>query len=95
MNKNNIETAPMYTNRYDNPIKLKPISIKYMDIFKNKPIKYNTDTIGFLLIITRIPHIIENNVSISKLLSVKPLVLLFTSKNKVMIFNLTSPYFVG
>ena len=30
-------------------------------MLKNNPIKNNTDTIGFLLIITSIPHNIDNN----------------------------------
>jgi hypothetical protein len=37
-------------------MKFIPDSIKYADMHKNKPIKNNTDTIGFLLIITNIPH---------------------------------------
>jgi hypothetical protein len=73
MNRNSIETAPIYTNRYDNPIKFRPINIRYIDIVKNKPIRYNTDTIGFLLIITRIPDMIDNSVNMSKLLSKNPL----------------------
>lgn len=46
----------MYTNKYDNPIKFNPVRIKYADMDKNKPIKNKTDTIGFLLIITKIPN---------------------------------------
>jgi hypothetical protein len=73
INKNNIETAPIYTNKYDNPMKFRPINIRYIDIVKNRPIRYSTDIIGFLLIITRIPDNIANNVNKSKLLSKNPL----------------------
>jgi hypothetical protein len=74
INKNKIDTAPIYTKRYDNPKKFNPINIKYIDIFKNKPIKYNTETIGFLLIITNIPDNIASKVKISIALKRKPLV---------------------
>ena len=55
---NNIDTAPIYTNKYDKPIKFKPNKIKYKDILKNKPIRNNTETMGFLLIITKIAEMI-------------------------------------
>ena len=43
MKRNNIDTAPTYTNIYDKPIKLYPININIPAIFTNKPIKNNTD----------------------------------------------------
>jgi hypothetical protein len=54
INKNNIDTAPIYTNKYDIPIKVIPIIIKYIAVNKNKLIKNKIDIIGFLLIITNI-----------------------------------------
>jgi hypothetical protein len=74
INKNNIDTAPTYTKRYDKPIKLTPNIIKYPDILKNNPIKNNTDIIGFLLTITNIPHNIEDKEKISSHSSLYPLV---------------------
>ena len=66
INKNNIDTAPTYTSKYDKPIKFIPINIKYPEMFRNNPIKNNTDIIGFLVIITNIPDIIDNIDTVSK-----------------------------
>jgi hypothetical protein len=66
INKNIIDTAPIYTNKYDKPIKLNPIIIKYIAIDKNRPIKNKTDITGFLLIITNIAKIIIINSKIVK-----------------------------
>jgi hypothetical protein len=60
INKNNIDTAPTYTNKYDSPIKFNPNVIKKQATLKNNVIKNNTDTIGFLVVITNIPDIIDN-----------------------------------
>jgi hypothetical protein len=61
MNKNNIDTAPTYTSRYDKPIKLRPNIIKYPAMLTKRPIKNNTETIGFLLIITQIAQSTDKN----------------------------------
>jgi len=42
-------------------MKFIPNIIKYPAILRNKPIKNRTETIGFLLIIIKIPHNIEPN----------------------------------
>jgi hypothetical protein len=55
MNKNKIDTAPIYTIKYEKPINVNPDKIKYTDIDPNKPIKDNKEAIGFLLTITAIP----------------------------------------
>lgn len=54
INKNNIDTAPTYTSKYDIPINTIPIKIKNKDMFPNKLIKYRTDTTGFFAIIVNI-----------------------------------------
>jgi hypothetical protein len=61
INKNKIDTAPIYTNKYDIPIKYIPINNKYKDTNKNNPIRYKIDNMGFLLIITKIPNKINMN----------------------------------
>jgi hypothetical protein len=74
INKNNIDTAPTYTNKYDIPMKFTPNNIKYIATLENKNIKHSTDTIGFLLIIINIPKTIEIKDNMSKNSYVKPLV---------------------
>lgn len=70
-------------------MKLKPISIKYEDIPPNNPIKNKIDTIGFLLIIMYIPHIIINMDSISSA-SISYLLVKFSLvKNRLVNFILT------
>jgi hypothetical protein len=54
-------------------------------MLKNKPIKNNTDTIGFLLIITNIPHKIAINDIIYKISPLYPLVKVSFIRNKVPI----------
>jgi hypothetical protein len=70
INKNKIETAPIYTIKYDNPIKINPDKIKYKDMLKNNAIKYITDIIGFLLIIINILLNIANIYNIFKKIEV-------------------------
>ena len=41
MNKNKIDTAPIYTIKYEKPINVNPDKIKYTDIDPNKPINKN------------------------------------------------------
>jgi len=43
-------------------------------MFKNNPIKNSTDTIGFLLTITKIPHKMDANETKLNRLSLEPLV---------------------
>jgi len=73
INKNKIDTAPTYTNRYDKPINTIPTTIKYKDILANKDIKYKTDTIGFLAIIVNIADKKETTTIISKKPTKNPL----------------------
>src|SRR5699024_9590 len=83
MKRNNIDTAPTYTNIYDKPIKLYPTNINILDIFINKPIKNNTDIIGFLLTIVNIPKKIDIKKIISTISIVNPL--LTKSFNKIIL----------
>jgi hypothetical protein len=70
INKNKIDTAPIYTIKYDKPMKFKPKIIKYIEILANNPIKNKTDIIGFLLMITNIAHKIAIKEIISSTLDV-------------------------
>jgi hypothetical protein len=74
INKNNIDIAPIYTNMYDIPIKFNPMMIKYIEISKNKAIKYNTDIIGFLFVIINMLDTILSIVNNSKEFIVNPFV---------------------
>jgi hypothetical protein len=66
INRNKIDTAPTYTNKYDIPINTIPIVIKYKDILENNNIKCKTDTIGFFAIIVNIPDKKEITIIIFK-----------------------------
>ena len=72
INKNKIDTAPTYTNKQAKPIKDKPMNIRFTDIFENKNIRYNTDTIGFLAITIKIADIIDIKLIKFKMSAKKP-----------------------
>jgi hypothetical protein len=74
MNKKKIDTAPIYTIKYEKPINVNPDNIKYTDIDPNKPIKDNNETIGFLFIITAILNNNAITLNISRNSTVYPLV---------------------
>jgi hypothetical protein len=67
-------------------MKLIPNIIKYAEILKNKPIKNKILTIGFLLIITKIPHNIAANERKFKKTEFKPLVKVSFKRYKLNIF---------
>ena len=73
INKNNIDTAPTYTSKYDIPINTIPIKIKNKDMFPNKLIKYKTDTTGFFATIVNIPDKKQIIAIISKNSAINPL----------------------
>jgi hypothetical protein len=74
MNKNKIDTAPIYTIKYEKPINVNPDRIKYRDIDPNKPIKDNNEAIGFLFIITAILNNNAITLNISRNSTVYPFV---------------------
>ena len=74
INKNKIDTAPTYTNKYERPIKFKPNIIRYDAMLKNNPIKNKTDNTGFFIIITSIPHKIASTEIMSNTSTLYPFV---------------------
>ena len=91
MNKNKIETAPTYTNKYDIPIKVIPINIKLQDIVENSKIRNSTETIGFLLIIINIPDVADMIIVANKIIEKYSLFNLFISIKLVIAFFFCCP----